>query len=51
MAAAGAGRPKWLIAGGCGVVGRNFVKYLLDNNLAADLRVVDKKLPFMSFMK
>ena len=30
--------------------GRNLVKYLLDNNLASEIRVVDKRLPFMAFL-
>jgi len=54
-AAAGSGgggstKPRWLIAGGMGMVGRNLVKYLLDNNLASDIRVADKKLPFIAFL-
>jgi nucleoside-diphosphate-sugar epimerase len=40
----------WLILGGCGFIGRNLVKYLLDNNLASTIRVVDKRAPFMSFL-
>lgn len=47
---AGAGKPKWLIAGGMGMVGRNLVKYLIDNNLASDIRVADKKAKFMAFL-
>lgn len=43
-------KPKWLIAGGMGFVGRNLVKYLLDNNLASDIRVADKKARFMAFL-
>lgn len=43
-------KPKWLIAGGMGMIGRNLVKYLLDNNLASDIRVADKKAPFMAFL-
>jgi dTDP-D-glucose 4,6-dehydratase len=46
-----AGKPKWLIAGGMGFIGRNFVKYLLDNNLASDIRIADKRMPFMAFLK
>lgn len=44
-------KPKWLIAGGMGMIGRNLVKYLLDNNLASDIRVADKKAPFMAFLR
>jgi nucleoside-diphosphate-sugar epimerase len=47
----GGGRPaataNWLILGGCGFLGRNFVKYLLDNGLAASVRVADKRHPLM----
>ena len=35
----------WLVLGGCGFLGRNFVKYLLDNALAGDVRVADKRHP------
>lgn len=40
----------WLVLGGCGFIGRNLVKYLLDNNLASCIRVCDKRAPFMSFL-
>jgi nucleoside-diphosphate-sugar epimerase len=40
----------WLILGGCGFVGRNLVKYLLDNSLASAIRVADKRAPFMAFL-
>lgn len=43
-------KPKWLLAGGMGMVGRNLVKYLLDNNLASDIRIADKRMPFMAFL-
>jgi nucleoside-diphosphate-sugar epimerase len=44
------GKPtsNWLILGGCGFIGRNLVKYLLDNALAGDVRVADKRHPAMS---
>ena len=38
----------WLVLGGCGFLGRNFVKYLLDNALAGDVRVADKRHPAMA---
>ena len=44
-------KPRWLIAGGMGMVGRNVVKYLIDNNLASDIRIADKRAPFMAFLK
>ena len=43
-------KPKWLLAGGMGVIGRNLVKYLLDNKLASEIRVGDKRAPFMAFL-
>jgi nucleoside-diphosphate-sugar epimerase len=43
-------KPRWLLLGGCGFIGRNLVKYLLDNELASFVRVVDKKAPFMAFL-
>lgn len=46
-----ASKPRWLIAGGMGTVGRNFVKYLIDNNLASEIRVADKRVAFMAFLK
>jgi len=39
-----------LVLGGVGFVGRNFVKYLVDNNVAAKIRVVDKVLPSTAFL-
>ena len=38
------------ILGGLGFLGRNLVKYIIDNNLASFVRIVDKKAPFMSFL-
>lgn len=38
---------KVLVLGGCGFIGRNLVKYLVDNNFASKIRVVDKKIPEM----
>jgi len=39
-----------LILGGIGFIGRNFVKYLVDNKLASYIRVVDKVLPPTAFL-
>lgn len=33
-----------------GFIGRNVVKYLLDNNLASEIRVADKRAKFMAFL-
>jgi len=44
------GKPSVLILGGCGFVGRNLVKYLVDNKLASTIRVADKALPATSYL-
>jgi len=38
-------KPNVLILGGLGFIGRNFVEYLVSNNLADKIRVADKGLP------
>jgi nucleoside-diphosphate-sugar epimerase len=43
-------KPKVLILGGVGFVGRNLVKYIVDNDLASYVRVVDKVLPPTAFL-
>lgn len=40
-----ASKPNVLVLGGVGFIGRNFVEYLMDNNLAGKIRVADKVLP------
>jgi len=45
----GGGKPRVLVLGGCGSVGRNLVKYLIDNKLVSSIRVADKKRPTMVF--
>jgi len=44
------GKPKVLVLGGIGFIGRNFVQYLVDNRLASFIRVVDKVLPPTAFL-
>ncbi|KAI9483315.1 MAG: hypothetical protein EXX96DRAFT_557676 [Benjaminiella poitrasii] len=39
-----------LILGGVGFIGRNFVHYLLENNLVGDIRVADKVLPQTAYL-
>jgi len=39
-----------LILGGCGFIGRNLVKYLVDNKLASFIRIADKNLPATSYL-
>jgi nucleoside-diphosphate-sugar epimerase len=38
-------KPNVLVLGGLGFIGRNFVEYLVDNNLCGKIRVADKVLP------
>lgn len=37
-------KPNVLVLGGIGFIGRNLVQYLVENNLANEIRVVDKCL-------
>lgn len=41
----------YLILGGCGMVGRNLVQYLISNNLARKIRVADKAMPMTSYFQ
>ena len=43
-------QPKVLILGGTGFVGRNLVRYLVQNNLASLIRAADKNKPEMSWL-
>lgn len=38
------------ILSGCGFIGRHIVKYLVDNNLASTVRVVDKVPPQIAWL-
>jgi len=38
-------KPNVVVLGGLGFIGRNFVEYLVDNNLVEKIRVADKVLP------
>ncbi|XKL66942.1 hypothetical protein PGB90_010362 [Kerria lacca] len=42
-------RSSYLILGGCGFIGRHFVQYLVDNNLASKIRIADKILPALAY--
>jgi len=42
------GKPRVLILGGLGFIGRHLVKYLVKNNLASKIRVVDKTMVAMA---
>ena len=43
-------KPKVLVLGGVGFIGRNFVQFLVERNLASFVRVVDKVLPPTAFL-
>ncbi|KAG0239229.1 hypothetical protein BGW41_007845 [Actinomortierella wolfii] len=43
-------KPTILVLGGVGFIGRNFVSYLVENDLAAEIRVVDKVLPETAYL-
>ncbi|XP_046982471.1 uncharacterized protein LOC124552236 isoform X1 [Schistocerca americana] len=38
-------KPRFIVLGGCGFIGRNFVQYLIENDIASEIRVVDKVPP------
>lgn len=40
---------KILVLGGVGFIGRNLVKFLVDNNLASEITVADKSMPMTSY--
>ena len=42
-------RPTILILGGCGMVGRNLVRFLVTNQLCSKIRVADKTMPQIAF--
>ncbi|XP_030856404.1 uncharacterized protein LOC587197 [Strongylocentrotus purpuratus] len=43
-------KPRVLVLGGCGFIGRNLVHYLVSKDLAAKIRVADKTPPQMAWM-
>eukprot|EP00004_Rigifila_ramosa_P020884 TRINITY_DN547_c0_g3_i1.p1 TRINITY_DN547_c0_g3~~TRINITY_DN547_c0_g3_i1.p1 ORF type:complete len:382 (-),score=89.99 TRINITY_DN547_c0_g3_i1:119-1210(-) len=43
-------KPRVLVLGGVGFIGRNFVRYLVENDLASKIRVVDKVLPQTAYL-
>ncbi|RLN20518.1 hypothetical protein BBJ28_00004205 [Nothophytophthora sp. Chile5] len=47
----GDARPRILVLGGAGVIGRNFVKFCVDRDLCAGIRVADKTMPEISYFR
>ncbi|KAG0356481.1 hypothetical protein BC939DRAFT_183218 [Gamsiella multidivaricata] len=43
-------QPTVLVLGGVGFIGRNFVAHLVENGLAAEIRVIDKALPQTAYL-
>ncbi|CAH0724012.1 unnamed protein product, partial [Brenthis ino] len=43
-------KPRVVVLGGCGFIGRNLVEYLITNDLVSALRVVDKTPPQLAFL-
>ncbi|CAN9454753.1 unnamed protein product [Alternaria alternata] len=50
MASEQATKPSVLIIGGLGYTGRHLTKYIHDNNLASQIRIVDKHLPELAWL-
>jgi nucleoside-diphosphate-sugar epimerase len=50
MAAADAGKPRVLVLGGCGFIGRHLVTHLVEQNLAGKIRVADKVMPATAYL-
>jgi len=44
------GRPSVLIIGGLGYIGRFLARYIHENNLASEVRLVDKQLPELAWL-
>lgn len=43
------GKPRILVLGGVGMIGRNFVKFCVDNDLCSYIRVADKTMPEIAY--
>jgi len=41
-------KPRVIVLGGCGFVGRNLVQFLVDNDLVSKVRVADKMIPALA---
>lgn len=42
-------KPRVLVLGGAGMIGRNLVEFLVDRDLAAAVRVADKTMPEIAY--
>lgn len=42
-------KPRILVLGGAGMIGRNFVKFCVDHDLASSIRVADKTMPEIAY--
>ncbi|TYZ62495.1 hypothetical protein PybrP1_001997 [[Pythium] brassicae (nom. inval.)] len=42
-------KPRVLVLGGAGMIGRNFVKFCVDQDLAGSIRVADKTMPEIAY--
>lgn len=51
MSAAGGDKPRVLVLGGVGMIGRNFVQFCVDRDLCAGIRVADKTMPEISYFR
>jgi nucleoside-diphosphate-sugar epimerase len=40
-----------LVLGGVGMIGRNLVQHLVATAACSHIRVADKRMPFMAFMR
>ncbi|XP_073952720.1 uncharacterized protein [Choristoneura fumiferana] len=43
-------KPRVVVLGGCGFIGRNLVEYLISNDLVSGIRAVDKTPPQLAFL-
>lgn len=44
-------KPRILVLGGVGMIGRNFVKYCIDRNICSYIRVADKTMPEIAYLR
>lgn len=47
----GGGKPRVLVLGGAGMIGRNFVQFCVARDLCASIRVADKTMPEISYFR